>query len=110
MTDMSPNDRAYITISKELLCLRNDLAALEKLGSIVGSLNGNYRESLKDFRGDRVHSEEWQGLSRAIELMSDTTEMHGKIKKMRERVLALELLCEAYVKGKDIVQTRLAQD
>jgi hypothetical protein len=110
MTEISSNDRAFIKVSKELQCLRNDAAALEKLSHGFAYMNQSARDTFKAFRGDMVHSPEWAGLSKAIELLGAAGKMQEEIKKMRERITHLERLVEAYIKGQDIVATRLAQD
>lgn len=104
------NDQAFIKISKELLCLRNDLVAIGRIQYVTNYINQNSRESLKDVRTDRIHSDDYKGLSKIIKMMSDPLEMKAEIEKLKERITKLEQLSEAYVAGKDIVQTRLQMD
>lgn len=102
--DMSSNDRAFIKISKELLCLRNDLACFKALQYI------NARESNKTFRTSMTNSDEWTGLGKIVGLLNDSTKMAQTIKKTEERITRLEELSEVYVKGGDLVAARLAQE
>lgn len=104
------NDQAFIKISKELLCLRNDLTVMQKIQYATNYINQNSREALKDIRADRAHSDDFKGLSKILTMMADPVEMKAEIEKMKGRITKLEQLSEAYVAGKDIVQTRLQMD
>lgn len=89
--------------------LRNDLAALEKLYNLFSYLNANTRDTIKTFRGDRVHTDQYKGLSKAL-VMLGNGEMTPELQSLRERIAKLEELSEGYLKGQDIVQARLAGD
>lgn len=104
------NDQAFIKISKELICLRNDLAVLTKIQYVTNYINNGNRESLKDERGDRVHTDEFKGIGKVLTMMADPAEMKEGINRVKARITKLEQLGEAYIEGKDIVQTRLQMD
>lgn len=110
MTESTPNDRAFIKVSMELQCLRNDLSALEKISHGFAYVNQASRDTFKNFRTDMVHSPEWTGVSKIIGLLSNASKMQEEQKKMRERITELERLLEVYIKGGDIVASKLAQD
>jgi hypothetical protein len=105
MADTTANDQAFIKISKELHCLRNDLAAL----SAVQYTNLR-NTSLKGLRTDAVHSENYKGLGKIIELMSSEVKMREALEQLRERIHKLEDLSDVYMRGGDIVAARLAQE
>jgi len=104
------NDKAFIKISKELLCLRNDLEALKKISNVTQHMNTWQRDSMTNMRFDRVHSQGFEGLSKAVKLMSDSTAMKAELNKIEAEILKLEQLSEAYIRGEDIVKTRLSMD
>jgi len=104
------NDKAFIKISKDLLCLRNDLLALNRLESLTKGINAWQRDQMRNIRPDRVHSEKLSGLSLVVKLMGDYEAMIAEIKKIEHEIDRLEILSEAYIRGEDIVQTRLAMD
>lgn len=104
------NDQAFIKISKELLCKRNDLLMLQKFQQLVNYLNHGARETLKDIRSDRIHSEEFKGISKFMALMSDVQATHDAVNELKERITKLEQLSEAYMAGRDVIQTRLQMD
>jgi hypothetical protein len=104
------NDRAFIKLSKELICVRNDLEALVLLKIPVSVLNTYNVNKLVHHRGDKTHSPELAGLSKAIEYMASDGKLNKAIEKAQTRVTELERLCEAYMRGEDIIQAKLARD
>jgi hypothetical protein len=102
MTELKSNDHAFIKISKELHCLRNDHKALTMLQYCkVGA--GQHSP-------DAVHSEEWKCLNRLVNILTSENKMRETLISIRERIKSLEELSDAYIRGDDIVATRLMKE
>ena len=110
MTEMTPNDRAFIKISEELIRKQNDLDALKKLESVASSVNDWGRKNLLGLGENRTHSDEIAGLSKIINLISNISELRAYQAKVQERVDRLKDMADAYLKGQDIVAHRLMKD
>jgi hypothetical protein len=107
---LTPNDKAYIKISQELLRLRNDLSVMQMIPTITSSMNQWHRAKLKEVRVG-LHSEGREGWSELLNLISsDTSELESSLQKIKGRIKLLEELSEAYIKGQDIIQLKLARD
>jgi hypothetical protein len=110
MTDITSNERAFIKISQDLICRQNDLEMLIKLEAIGNNVSEYHRRSMSNIDTKRTHSEPFAGLSMAVALMSDATKMKAEINKARDAIEKLRTLADAFMRGEDIVQTRLSMD
>jgi len=66
---LTPNDKAYIKISQELLRLRNDHSVMQMIPTITSSMNQWHRAKLKEVRVG-LHSEGREGWSELLNLIS----------------------------------------
>lgn len=110
MTETSSNDRAFIAVTDELIRRQNDLEALRKLETICGGINDWTRKNLDGLNPKRQHTENLQGLTRAVHFLGNVGELRKEIKRTEERVEVLKTLAEAYMGGSDIVQIKLSMD
>jgi hypothetical protein len=110
MTDITSNERAFIKISQDLIRRQNDLEMLIKLEAIGNNVSEYHRRSMSNIDTKRTHSEPFAGLSMAVALMSDATKMKAEINKARDAIEKLRSLADAFMRGDDIVQTRLSMD
>lgn len=110
MTELSSNDRAFISVTEELIRRQNDLEALRKLETICGGINDWTRKNLDGLNPKRQHTEKLQGLTRAVHFLGNVGELRKEIKNTEGRIESLKTLAEAYMTGGDIVQIKLSMD
>lgn len=110
MTDITPNEKAFIKVSQDLLRARNDVLALQAIVEAAGQFNQWNRTKLSEHRPDRHHTDEYLGISKALYLMGHAGEANNALTKAKGKVEALERLSEAYMRGENIIQAKLASE
>jgi hypothetical protein len=110
MAECTANDKAFIKVAEELILKQNDLEALLKLERLAGNVNEYSRTFLKSGSPDRVHSPEMEGFSKLIHLVTTPSAIRKEQERISARIESLKDLADAYLKGRDIVATRLAKD
>ena len=109
MTEMTKNDEAFIKISSELICLRNDLEALKKLKILKSRMDNWSHKQLQGLDPSAVHTQLYQGLSRMIFLVSQEGSVENEIHRTEQRIVELTTLSTAYLRGEDVVAAKLAK-
>ena len=108
MTEMTPNDSAFIKVSIELMKRRNDLLALQKLKAATGRFDNWTRNQLGGIRSDTLHSDEYQGMGKILSLIAGDR-IEDAIETTNAKLEELTRLSETYIRGGDIVAAKLAK-
>lgn len=108
MAEMTPNDAAFIKVSSELIRRKNDLLTLERLKAMTARLDNWSRSQLKGIRNDTLHSEDYLGLGAIVALIGDDN-VDDAITRTKTKIEELTVLAETYIRGGDIVATKLSR-
>lgn len=108
--ETTTNERAFITVSQELIRKQNDLDVLRKMESIGQGISEWNRKMTSALTPDRVHSEGLEGASRVVHYLGNISELRKEIVRVEARIEQLKVLADAFMRGQDIVQLRLSQE
>lgn len=107
---LTSNERAFIKVSEELIRKQNDLDVLVKMEGVASGVSEWHRKIIGALTQDRVHSEDFQGISKAMGLLGNIAQIRKSVTATQERIERLKCLADAYMRGEDIIQARLSQD
>lgn len=107
---MTSNDQAFIIISKELIRRQNDLESLDRLAIISSCINQYARDRIVGVCSTREHTETYAGLSKIIDLLSDSRKLAIERNTIQERIEVLKNLSDTYLRGGNIVIEKLSKE
>lgn len=111
MTDPTSNDKAFIKVSEEIRRLENSLVVMEAVKKSLIRMDQYARGSLRDLNTDKAFTEEIDTWLKVLPFFSDDgTKIEAKIELSKKRLDELRLLQEVYLKGGNILASKLARD
>jgi len=106
---MTPNERAFITISDELRRLENSLVVMEVLKKTVVRMDQWTKTNLADVDHNHVFTAEMEGWLKVIPyICDDGSKIREKADTAATRIEELKKLQEVFLKGGNIVAAKLS--
>lgn len=111
MSEVTPNDVAFIKVSSELHMVRNSLAFLEVFKSYALRADNWTKSKLIDLDTSSVLVDECNSFKDIIPYITDDGDkIRNLILRLQKRQKELEKLSDTYLKGGDILVAKLSRD
>lgn len=111
MVESTPNDQAFMKVAQELRRVENSLTAIDPLRSL-SSQSGQYTlAKLQEIQDGEIYTADIQQYIPLIRDLGKGGEYFINLKsKLEKRQSELKELMNAYLRGQDIVQTKLRRN
>jgi hypothetical protein len=111
MAEVSSNQKAFLTVSEELLRVNNSITVLEKFSRLSNGIDNYIKTSVgKEIPDQALCSQDTQGIAEAMRYLIFPTDYQRLKDKLSRRKLELTDLVNTYLKGGDIVASKLMSE
>jgi hypothetical protein len=108
MSDITPNDKAYLNIAIQLRRLENDIVILNIIKTMSSRQDAYMVDQLSNIRTADVYTDKVKALIPMIELLGRGREAINEIiERQTKRRIVLQELADVYLAGGDIVAAKL---